>query len=213
MQAVIWDYDGTLMDTYPTMTSCLQDALAVRGFQAEREWLLTAMKDTLSAALRACGERFGTDPDLLLRDFRALERVRFAQPLPLPGVPEAMEELHEMGIRQMLCTHRDVTAVAGLKAHRLDRFLDDAVTSELGFPRKPDPASLQYLLDRAGIPPEEAVMVGDRPLDIEAGQAAGTHTCLLDPEERFPQVRCDLRLVRASDLPAWVRKNGKEKDR
>ena len=56
-------------------------------------------------------------------------------------------------------------------------------------------------------------MVGDRPLDIEAGQAAGTRTCLLDPEERFPQVRCDLRLVRASDLPAWVRKNGKEKDR
>lgn len=210
MQAVIWDYDGTLMDTYPMMTSCLQDALGVRGFKAEKTWLLNAMKDTLSAALNACAETFGTDADLLLRDFRALERVRFAMAPPLPGIPETMEKLHEMGIRQMLCTHRDFTALEGLKAFRLDRFLDDAVTSEMGFPRKPDPASVRYLLERAGIAGGEAVMVGDRPLDILAGQAAGTHTCLLDPEGRFSTVPCDIYLARAEDLPVWVQKKKEE---
>ena len=39
MQAVVWDYDGTLMDTYPMMTDCLYDALRVRGFEAEKAWL------------------------------------------------------------------------------------------------------------------------------------------------------------------------------
>ena len=71
MQAVVWDYDGTLMDTYPMMTDCLYDALRVRGFEAEKGWLLDSMKETLSYAVEACAKRFGTDPALLLRDFRA----------------------------------------------------------------------------------------------------------------------------------------------
>ena len=204
MQAVVWDYDGTLMDTYPMMTDCLYDALRVRGFEAEKGWLLDSMKETLSYAVEACAKRFGTDPALLLRDFRAFERLHFSLALPLPGIPEAMARLHAMGVRQMLLTHRDQTALEGLKAHHLDVFLQDAVTAEMGFPRKPDPSGLRYLLDRAGISPEETVMVGDRPLDVQAGRAAGTKTCLLDPEKRFPSEPCSIRLIRAEDLPEWI---------
>ena len=204
MRAVIWDYDGTLMDTYPMMTLCLRDALAARGFQADEKWLLDEMKDTLGKAVEDCAQRFGTDAETLLRDFRAFERLRFAQVQPLSGIPEAMKTLHGMGIAQMLCTHRDESAILGLRAHHLDAFLTDAVTHELHFPRKPDPTGIRYLLSRAGIEPSDAVMVGDRPLDIQAGQAAGTHTCLLDPENRFLTVPCDVHLTQAADLPGWI---------
>ncbi len=212
MQAVVWDYDGTLMDTYPMMTDCLYDALAVHGLKAEKEWLLSAMKETLSYAVEACAARFQTDPVMLLRDFRAFERLHFSRALPLPGIPETMARLHAMGIRQMLCTHRDKTALEGLKAHHLDGYLADAVTAEMGFPRKPDPTSLRYLLGRAGIAPEEAVMVGDRPLDIQAGRAAGTKTCLLDPEGRFTQEPCSIRLIRAEDLPGWMEQKNEKRN-
>ena len=76
MQAVVWDYDGTLMDTYPMMTDCLYDALAVHGLRAEKEWLLSAMKETLSYAVEACAARFQTDPVMLLPEQDVIDLLK-----------------------------------------------------------------------------------------------------------------------------------------
>lgn len=43
-------------------------------------------------------------------------------------------------------------------------------------------------------------MIGDRPLDIRAGRSAGILTCLIDPEDRFPDEPCDLRASTADGL-------------
>ena len=78
------------------------------------------------------------------------------------------------------------------------------VTAEDGFPRKPDPTGCRALLERWGINPARAVMIGDRPLDVEAGRAAGTLGCLLDPEHRFDGAEADLRAGSLEELPALL---------
>ena len=74
------------------------------------------------------------------------------------------------------------------------------VTSEDKLPRKPAPDMLQHLMAKYNLPPEECLMVGDRPLDTEAGVNAGVLSVLLDMEDCFPAGRCDLRIPAAEKL-------------
>ena len=52
------------------------------------------------------------------------------------------------------------------------------VTRENGFPMKPAPDAIRYLLDEFQLDPAETIMIGDREIDILSGKNAGIHTCL-----------------------------------
>lgn len=56
----------------------------------------------------------------------------------------------------------------------------EIITGDNHFARKPDPEALTYLLDKYELEPSQTAMVGDRPLDILAGQNAGVKTILFD---------------------------------
>ena len=74
------------------------------------------------------------------------------------------------------------------------------VTAEDKLPRKPAPDMLLHLMQQYQLDPSECMMVGDRPLDTEAGINAGVLSVLLDMEGRFPQGKCDLRIASAGLL-------------
>ena len=59
---------------------------------------------------------------------------------------------------------------------------------------------LLHLIRKHGLNPAECVMIGDRPLDTEAGRRAGMLSCLLDAEGRFPDDPCELRVSSATEL-------------
>ena len=187
MLNVFWDYDGTLMDTYPVMVRALVSLSGECGLEMGEEEALGLLKQSLDEALAYLADRCSRDTETLLRRFRELEREGTGRWQPLPGIPEEMTKLHTLGARQFLFTHRDREAIRGLARAGLDRYLTDAVTAEAGFPRKPDPAGLLYLMDRHGIKrgDRHSVMVGDRPLDVLSGRGAGIHGILLDTEHRF----------------------------
>ena len=203
---LFWDYDGTLFDTYPMMTRAFSKACAAQGAAVTADEALDMMKLNLGEAVRIVSERFGTDADRLLRDFRAIEAETPAGDLPMmPGMEAALAALHGLGCRHFLVTHRDRGALDALDAKGLLPLFTGFVTHEDGFPRKPDPASLLSLMRRFGVIPAGACMVGDRPLDTEAGKNAGILGCLLDPEGRFADAACDLRARGAAELPGLLR--------
>ena len=78
------------------------------------------------------------------------------------------------------------------------------VTEEDKLPRKPAPDMLLHLMTKHGLRPAECVMIGDRPLDTEAGMNAGVLSVLLDMEGRFPDGRCSLRIADAKELPDFI---------
>ena len=195
---VFWDYDGTLMDTYPVMVECLKKLMQDRGCVLDADQLMAWMKDSLSEALRQCSQICGEAPETLLRDFRALEKERFDDVRPCEGIPDLMRAIHERGDRQFLVTHRERDALSMLERYDLARYLTDAVTAENGFPRKPAPDSLRHLMNIWQV--EEGVMIGDRPLDVEAGNRAGLESILLDCDDRFPHTPCTFRVRNGSEL-------------
>ncbi len=183
IRAVFWDFDGTLFDTYPMLTHALTAACRKLGIDLAPPDALSLMKNSLSYALTTIAEERHMDPAALSRAFREESAQTPPEAFPLLlGMAEALRTLSQTGCRHFLVTHRDRAALRALDAAGLLPLFSGWVTQEDGFPRKPDPASVLHLLRSFGLDPDTVCMVGDRPLDAEAGLAAGTLGILFDPD-------------------------------
>lgn len=145
----------------------------------------------------------------------------------LPGVREALERISAASIRMFLFTNQsgvgrglftmaDVEAVnrrmielLGIGAHP---FTGVCVAPEKpGEPshyRKPSPRYIEEMLDEYGIPAEAAWMVGDSPVDWEAGLAAGVRTAAIVVGYEAPEVaihRAGLRIPQYPSVQAWMK--------
>lgn len=100
------------------------------------------------------------------------------EPVLFEGAKELLEEIQAHGGRHFLVSHRDRQVLTLLDQTGIAPFFTEIVTADEGFPRKPDPASMLYFKEKYGI--QDGLVIGDRPIDIEAGKAAGLSTYLFD---------------------------------
>ena len=196
-----WDFDGTLVDSYPGLTAMLVRACASLGIAEDPAHALALMKNSLGYAIGCIAQQHGLAREALEAAVQAQHEDEQAAHYPLlPGVKQTLEALSSLGGRHYLVTHRGRAALDCLAFNGLDGLFSGAVTREMGFPRKPAPDSILYLMAAHGVEAQTAVMIGDRPLDTQAGSAAGILSCLLDTEGRFPEEACDLRASCAGQL-------------
>ena len=206
----IWDFDGTLMDTYPAIVQAFVAGAASLGIAITPERTLSLMKNCLRYCCEVVGAEHGLPAEALAEAYRVREAGEFRRGIaPVAGIPEALAAMERAGIRHYVATHRglgcrDMLAQAGL-LHYFSGF----VTREDALPRKPAPDMLLHLMAKHGLAPEDCVMIGDRPLDTEAGLAAGIPGVLIDAEDRFPGGACDLRIRSAMEIPALFCRNEK----
>ena len=142
------------------------------------------------------------DVEPLKAAFTARSDSRWASIRAIPHAREALEALRAAGCRSFVYTHRGASSFAILENTGLAPYLDEVLTSESGFPRKPDPAAILYLLDKYALDPAETYYVGDRRLDMEAAHSAGVGGILFrepgNPTEPTGFERCvisDLREI------------------
>jgi phosphoglycolate phosphatase-like HAD superfamily hydrolase len=142
--AIIWDFDGTLVDTYPAIARAYAVALATFGAEAPFERIV----ELSSYRLDRCTRQLAADYGLVVADLevpfqRAYSQITSADQPPFPGVPAVCEALQKAGWRQFIVTHRRRASLdALLAAHGFARFIDDIIAGDDGFSRKPDPAGV-----------------------------------------------------------------------
>ena len=198
---LFWDFAGTLYDSYPTVTHaflCTLDELGCSALVTPRE-ALSLLKVSVFSAAQHCAGMAGLDVARVMEVF-ARYHARESGFAPYAGLDECLRTLHAAGVRHYLYTHRDRRAVEQLEQDGLWSLFSDGVTSEDGFPHKPAPDALRCLLARNAIDPTEAAMVGDRDIDIEAGNNAGIRGVLFDPDGFYPGLRADLRAGSMGEL-------------
>ena len=198
---LFWDFDGTLYDSYPNVTHaflCTLDELGCSALVTPRE-ALSLLKVSEFSAAQHCAGMAGMDAARVMEVF-ARYHARESAFAPYAGLGECLRTLHAAGVRHYLYTHRDRRAVEQLEQDGLWSLFSDGVTSEDGFPHKPAPDALRCLLARNAIDPTEAAMVGDRDIDIEAGNNAGIRGVLFDPDGFYPGLRADLRAGSMAEL-------------
>jgi HAD superfamily hydrolase (TIGR01509 family) len=177
---ILWDVDGTLFDTYPAITFAISKSLNELGQSVALNVIDGLVRQSLDHCVESLSQRFELDPGLLRRQFaRSYLGVSPANQPPFPGVRNVCELVHKNGGLNVAITHRSIQSTqALLDTHGLAPFFTDILSVEQGYPRKPDPAIVLAALHRLTLNPAETLLVGDRDLDIQAGQSAGVRTCL-----------------------------------
>jgi phosphoglycolate phosphatase-like HAD superfamily hydrolase len=199
---LVWDLDGTLFDTYPSFHQAFLAALNELGHAADPEWVMGLAKISLSHCAAVVAETYHLTQEEMLESFgRKYQAIPYQAQPPMPGARKLCEYVLSLGGLNVIVTHRRRQSTIGLlETHGLDALIADHITSDDGFPRKPDPEAVEVIMARNALSKETSILVGDRPLDVEAGEAAGVRTCLLGPEDgrSKPDYRVD-------DLPQLER--------
>lgn len=174
--ALIWDFDGTLFNTYPAMAKALSRALEKMGHQLPAPEAHRLLKVSLRHAVEVSRNLFGPIEKVELEQRFLEERRAVEEPLsqPFPGAKEVCEHMRATGGRNFIYTHKEKTVVERL-LHRfgMEKLFSDIVGGDDGHPHKPSPHGFLYLVKQHNLSPSATLTVGDRPLDITAAHAAG----------------------------------------
>ena len=180
---LIWDFDGTLFDTYPPMCTDLQAAMAALGHDFTVAELLEQFTQSRETVLAYCGERTGMTAEQVDQHYRAYV-TEHGQPEahPFPHVVEVLERFQAAGGRNFVFTHRSESVHDYLADAGLTRYFTEVVSAGKTFARKPAPAGNLYIMEHNGCDPQRVMAVGDRELDILAAKNAGIEACLFTQE-------------------------------
>ncbi|MCL8208889.1 MAG: HAD-IA family hydrolase [Actinomycetia bacterium] len=167
IDAVLFDWDGTLMDTWLLVEASYRYALGAIGRAYDRPltWYVT----------RRLGEVFGDDADgrrgqELYRSYYLEHSPEMAR--PFPGLDTALRRLRTRGVRVGIVTNKERRRLdAELDRSGFAPWVDFVVTTEETLARKPEADPLVWATVRYGLGP--AVYVGDSPVDLTAGRLAG----------------------------------------
>lgn len=178
-RAVIWDLDGTLVDSAPDLAAALNELLAEHrhsGHPVDRvkNMIGGGVKRLVMRGFEQAGAPL-EDADVPARTDRFMEiygaRVT-KESVPFPGIPEVLNTLSEHGAVHGVCTNkplsltRQILTDFGLSAHFKTVVGGDSTSA-----KKPDPEPLRVCLEQMGVGPENAVMVGDSAADLKVARA------------------------------------------
>ncbi len=216
---VLFDLDGTLLDTASDIARALNHTLADysltplpvsdvtrmvgRGSQSLIERAAAARGQVLTETQRA------QMLDLFFRHYGALETRNESDAQPYPGASEALRTLHEAGMRIAVVTNKQRRFANDL-LHRLDlmRWVDIVVGGDTCERRKPDPQPLLFACTSLALSPSQALMVGDSINDVAAARAAHMPVVCVPygyNEGQDPHaLACDAMIDNLADLPALL---------
>ncbi|GGJ05701.1 phosphoglycolate phosphatase [Halopseudomonas pertucinogena] len=180
-QLVMFDLDGTLIDSVPDLAAAVDQMLAMRGrppagVERVREWVGNGSPMLVRRALAGSIEHEGVDDDeaaLALQDFlRAYDGSHDATTV-YPGVSELLQWLRSRSVRLAVITNKPERFVAPLLEEKGLGSFDWIIGGDTLPVKKPDPAGLIRVMQEAGVAPQHSLFVGDSRNDVQAARAAG----------------------------------------
>lgn len=177
---IVFDLDGTLVDTAPDLIDATNHALRLVGLAPRpgaelRPWIGHGGRRMVFEALAASGhDTDDTVVDRLLAEFLAYYEANIArESRPFPGSLQVVQMLRDAGARTAICTNKRQMLTNRLIEELDIAHLFDAIVGRGSLPvSKPHPDHLTATIDRAGGSRSRAVMIGDSGVDVETARAA-----------------------------------------
>ncbi|MBO0993568.1 HAD-IA family hydrolase [Bacillus sp. SD088] len=167
---ILWDFDGTLFDTYPVFTKALKQVM--KNENVTEEEIYAQIKISFRH-----GIQFFNLSDEHMNQFILLANQLPADEFkPFPGVEEVLSYAN----KNVIMTHSSRAEVLRtIRAHGWEKYFSDIVAGDDGYPRKPHTASYEYLHQKHRID----LAIGDRTIDIIPAKQLGISTCLFQNNE------------------------------
>jgi phosphoglycolate phosphatase len=186
-RVLIFDLDGTLIDSAPDLARAVNALLAEQGrpplpFATVRRLIGGGVPVLVRRAFAAVGPPIDPAalPQLIARYEELYLATEAAETSVYPGVPETLEKLRADADRMIVCTNKfQVPTLKLLEQFDLIRFFDAIAGGDVVPARKPDPAHLLAGLAMVDAAPREAVMIGDGINDVKAAHGAGIPVIVL----------------------------------
>ncbi len=191
----VFDLDGTLLDTLPSITAGVNRALASYhlppvSLERARQLVGNASQYLTDHALEDAGVDWDEDQRRAFVD--VYHQAYWSDPIeathPYDGVARLLEALKDGGKRLMVFSNKPDALVVRLVHHFFGTELFEQVRGlREGVPRKPDPAGLFDMMRDAGVESDRVLYIGDSEVDAALGKAAGVDTVLLTSGYRSAQ--------------------------
>jgi HAD superfamily hydrolase (TIGR01549 family) len=176
---IIWDFDGTLFDTYPGIVYAFKLALKEEGIEESEEVILELLKKSAKEAVRYYIDTYRLNDNLMdVIEKHKEEGIKMAR--PFPHAEEVCRWVVESGRKNYILTHRGYTTHRLLQQYNMEDLFTEIITRHNQFKRKPHPEGYSYLIDKYSMKKDEVLIVGDREVEILAAKAVGVKMCLYD---------------------------------
>lgn len=187
---ILWDLDGTLIDTLEDLGAAVDYALRLRGLPlpgtaAYRNMVGHGVRNLVQQALTAAmkihagaNDTIAPDEasiDAALADFKAYYSDHIdVYTRPYDGIPELLAELQAHGIQMAVTSNKFQEGTEYLvKALFPDIDFVAILGNRPGLPLKPSPAIVEEVLEKAALAPRDAILVGDSPTDMRTAANGG----------------------------------------
>ncbi|MSO76022.1 MAG: phosphoglycolate phosphatase [Alphaproteobacteria bacterium] len=181
LQGLIFDLDGTLVDSAPDLRAALNRVLAEAGRPPLPLATVTRMiGDGAFNLVKRGFSATGVTPNnselaaWVERFILGYEAAAAVETRPYPGVVDTLAGLRRQGLRLAVCTNKFQAASESLlRVLDLEQYFDAVIGGDKVPAQKPDPGHVRAALVRLEVDPAAAVMIGDSPNDVAAGRGAG----------------------------------------
>jgi phosphoglycolate phosphatase len=185
-RAVLFDWDNTLVDTWPTIVECYRDTFVALG---ETPWTAAEVQQRAHGSLRDLfpalfGPR-AVDAERVF--YKTFYRIHLERLTPLPGAAELLARCVEAGCYVAVVSNKVGENLRAEVAHLgWGRWIARAVGAKDAKKDKPAPDPIYLALSGTGIAPDHDVwMVGDTPADLACAHAAGCLSVLFGSVEQM----------------------------
>jgi phosphoglycolate phosphatase len=194
--AIVWDLDGTLVESAPDL------ATALNALLNEHDQLGHPIARVDQAACEALTPRF-----MEIYTACATQHTHL-----VPHAREVLLHFYHAGLRQALCTNKPLSVTRQIvDALDISGFFASVVGGDSTPEKKPHPLPLQTCLDELGVKPAEALMIGDSGADVGAAKALGMTIVLVpDGYTGVPaeSLGADHVSGNLADIPGWLGAGG-----
>jgi len=177
---ILWDLDGTLIDTLEDLAEAVNHALSLRGLPIHtvaeyRRMVGHGVRNLVKQALPQAMQADDTHIDAALADFKTYYSAHIdVHTRPYPGMQELLAHLSEAGVKMAVTSNKFQEGTEKL-IREFFPFVDfvTILGNRPGYPLKPSPEIVEEVLDAAGVSRSDAILVGDSPTDMRTALNGG----------------------------------------
>ena len=180
IDTVLFDFDGTVMDTNKVVMMSWQHTFrTLRNREEDPNILVKTFGEPLELTMK----KFFPDVpiDEALEVYRSFHRDNFGELITLfPGMKELLHEVRNRGFKTGLVTSRLYsTTMQGLEKYEIKNLFDAVLTADDTDKHKPDPAPVNITLAKLDSSPEKSILLGDTMFDLLCAKNAGVQSVLV----------------------------------
>lgn len=183
-KAIIWDLDGTLLDTLQDLADAVNHSLETYSLPVRTKEEIRAIVGRGIRHLVENAVPTGTDPaitDAVFGEFCTYYAAHSADATaPYAGIPAMLEKVSRAGVKMAIVSNKADFAVQDLVMRYFGEEITLAVGAREDIPKKPAPDMVEYALARLGVTKAEAAYVGDSEVDVLTARNTGMDCLAVD---------------------------------